>query len=66
MYPIQLDVNVANGVAIDFANDALPGKWMEVYPKLFNLFYIKIVIDRINQLFDLLLTLHRNNFNMSG
>ena len=36
---------------------------MQVYPKLFNLFYTKIVIDRIKQLFDLLLTLHRNKFN---
>ena len=26
------DINVANGVAIDVANDILPVWWMEVYP----------------------------------
>ena len=36
MYNIQFDVNVSNGVAIDFANDVLPVWWMEVYPFLFN------------------------------
>ena len=30
MYEIQFDVNVANGVAIDNANDVLPFWWMEV------------------------------------
>ena len=29
---IQFDFNVASGVAIDVANDALPVWWMEVYP----------------------------------
>ena len=29
-------VNVANGVAIDVANDVLPVWWMEVYPVRFN------------------------------
>ena len=32
MSKIQFDVNVANGVAIDVANDTLPVWWMEVYP----------------------------------
>ena len=32
MSKIQFDVNVANGVAIDIANDVLPVWWMEVYP----------------------------------
>ena len=32
MSKIQFDVNVANGVAIDVANDVLPVWWMEVYP----------------------------------
>ena len=32
MSGIQFDVNVANGVAIDVANDILPVWWMEVYP----------------------------------
>ena len=32
MSEIQFNVNVANGVAIDFANDVLPVLWMEVYP----------------------------------
>ena len=27
----QVDVNVANGVAIDVANDVLPVWWIEVY-----------------------------------
>ena len=31
----EFDVNVANGVAIDVANDVLPW-WMEVYPFRFN------------------------------
>ena len=31
MSKTQLDVNVANGVAIDVANDVLPVCWMEVY-----------------------------------
>ena len=29
-------VNVANGVAIDVANDVLPIYWMEVYPFRFD------------------------------
>ena len=29
-------VNVANGVAIDVANDVLPVWWMEAYPARFN------------------------------
>ena len=29
---IQLEVNVANGFAIDVANNVLPVWWMEVYP----------------------------------
>ena len=32
MPKIHFDVNVANGVAIDIANDLLPVWWMEVYP----------------------------------
>ena len=32
MSKIQFDVNVANGVAVDVANDVLPVWWMEVYP----------------------------------
>ena len=32
MSEIQFDVNVANGVAIDVANDVLPVWLMEVYP----------------------------------
>ena len=32
MYEIQFDVNVANDVAIDVANDVLPVSWIEVYP----------------------------------
>ena len=32
----QFDVNVANGFAIDVANDVLPVWWMEVYPFRFN------------------------------
>ena len=32
MSEIQFNVNVANGVAIDVANDILPVRWMEVYP----------------------------------
>ena len=32
----QFDVNVANRVAIDFANNVLPVWWMEVYPLRFN------------------------------
>ena len=31
MSKIQFDVNVANGVAIDDANDVLPLWWMEAY-----------------------------------
>ena len=33
---IQLDINVANGVAIDVAYDVRPVWWMEVYPYCFN------------------------------
>ena len=39
MLKIQLDVNVANGVAVvssDVANDILPVWWMEEYPLHFN------------------------------
>ena len=36
MPKIQFDVKVANGVAIDVANDVLPVRWMEVCPFLFN------------------------------
>ena len=32
MSKIKFDVNVANRVAIDVANDFLPVWWMEVYP----------------------------------
>ena len=32
MSEIQFYVNIANGVAIDIANDILPFSWMEVYP----------------------------------
>ena len=32
MSKIQFDVNVANGVAINVANDILRVWWMEVYP----------------------------------
>ena len=32
MPKIHFDVNVANGVSIDVANDLLPVWWMEVYP----------------------------------
>ena len=32
----EIDVNVANGVAIDVANDVLPVWWREVYPFQFN------------------------------
>ena len=32
MSKIQCKVNIANGAVIDFANDVLPVKWMEVYP----------------------------------
>ena len=32
---IQFDINVTNGVAIDIANDILPVKWMQIYPKCF-------------------------------
>ena len=31
MSKIQFNVNIANGVAIDLANDELPVWWMEVY-----------------------------------
>ena len=33
---IKFDVNVANGVVIDVANDVLPVWWLEVYPFRFN------------------------------
>ena len=36
MPKIQFDVNVANAVAIDVANDVLSVWWMEVYPFCFN------------------------------
>ena len=36
MSKIQFDVNVANSVAIDVANDVLSVKWMEVHPFRFN------------------------------
>ena len=32
----ELDVNFANDVATDVANDLLPVWWMEVYPFCFN------------------------------
>ena len=32
----QFDIDVANGVAIDFANDVLLICWIEVYPFRFN------------------------------
>ena len=32
MSEIHFDINVANGVAIDVANDVLPVWWMEVNP----------------------------------
>ena len=66
MLKIQFDVIVANGVAIDVAND------VQIYcrfsgfkntPSVFNVLYIKIVLDKTKQLLGLLLTLHRN---MSG
>ena len=31
MSEIQFDINVANGISIDIANDVLPVLWMEVY-----------------------------------
>ena len=34
MFKIQFDVNIANGVAIDVAHDALPDYLMEAYPFL--------------------------------
>ena len=36
MSQIQFDVDVANSIAIDVANDILPALWMEVYPFPFN------------------------------
>ena len=36
MSKIQLDVEVANGVAIDVANDVYPICWMDVYPFRYN------------------------------
>ena len=36
MPKIQFDVNAANGVANDIANDVLPVWWMEVYLFRFN------------------------------
>ena len=36
MYKIQFDVNVANGVTIGVVNDALPVRWIAVYPFRFN------------------------------
>ena len=50
---IQFEVRVANGVAIDVAND------VQIYFR-FNVLYIKIVHDKTKQLLGLLLTLHRN------
>ena len=35
MPKIQFDVNIANCVAIDIANEVLPVWWMEVYPFCF-------------------------------
>ena len=35
MSKIQFDVNISNGVDINFANNLLPVSWMEVYPKCF-------------------------------
>ena len=32
MSEIQFDIHVANGVAIDVANDVHPVWWIEVYP----------------------------------
>ena len=32
MSEIQFDVNVANGIAVDVANDVLMVWWKEVYP----------------------------------
>ena len=36
MSKLQFDVNVANGVAIDVANDVLTVWWMKVYHFRFN------------------------------
>ena len=52
MHKIQFDVNVANGVAIDVADDK--------YYKRLILLLIKIVLDKVKQLLGLILTLHRN------
>ena len=42
MLKIQFDVNIANGVTIDIANDILPVWWMEVY--LFRLNQLKSLL----------------------
>ena len=36
MSKIQFDINIANSVAFDVANNVLPVWWMEVYPFRFN------------------------------
>ena len=66
MPKIRFDVPVANGVANDVTNDVqmyFRFNGLENTQIVFNVLYIKIVLDKIKQLLGLLLTLHRN---MSG
>ena len=67
MSKTQLDVNVANGVAIDVANDVLTVWWTEVYP--FGLSQSKSLLHTEIQLFNnheiiLLNTIHLSTIEL--